>query len=747
MKWGALVLLALLVALLVICAILERNADALRGPISRSLSHHLNRPVRIDGRLTLHLLSLEPSIVVKDIHVANPAWAQLREMARIGQLTASLSVPDLLRAELVVPHLEIDDADVNLLRDASERANWDFGGPPQPSSSQPTRLPVVRSLRIDGGHLLVQDAIRKLKFDGAVRASQGGGATTLQLDGNGNINGATFKMFAHGDPLFTADRSKPYSFQADVQAGATHVSARATLTKPFDLGALDTEFTITGDDLADVYYLTSLALPNTAPYSLTARVKREGNRVIVSDLRARFAKSDLSGQATIDIGGARPVLTADIDSRSLDLVDIAPSLGAPTKTARPGQGSLATGQQSVSTAPAEKGPTAVQPAQKDATKEDSTKEDSTKGSAQKGSTKEGAIQQASTQQDATPQQSTQSEPTQKNSTHEKLGKRDEGKTAAKQSEAAAAGGLLLPDAHLQVERVRGMDATVHYQALTVVAQKVPIRHLDFTLRLKDGVIDIQPLSLSLPQGKISGTVRIDASRDVPDVTLDMRLNSIQLSQFRPRNSAPLATGTLVGRVQLHGHGSSVHDAAATADGIVTVAVPHGEVREAFAELTGIDIARGLGLLLAHNQQETGIRCGVANFQAQNGVLNAKDIVFDTDTVLVTGKGDIDLRNEKLNLTMNGQPKKFRFFRIKSPIALGGTLRKPSIGLKPGNTPAQAGVAVALGTLLTPVAAALAFIDPGLAKSADCSALLDEAKGHGAPVKQAEVSNAARTPSR
>jgi hypothetical protein len=36
------------------------------------------------------------------------------------------------------------------------------------------------------------------------------------------------------------------------------------------------------------------------------------------------------------------------------------------------------------------------------------------------------------------------------------------------------------------------------------------------------------------------------------------------------------------------------------------------------------------------------------------------------------------------------------------------------------------VAAALGTLLTPVAAALAFIDPGLAKNKDCSNVLAEA---------------------
>ena len=45
-------------------------------------------------------------------------------------------------------------------------------------------------------------------------------------------------------------------------------------------------------------------------------------------------------------------------------------------------------------------------------------------------------------------------------------------------------------------------------------------------------------------------------------------------------------------------------------------IPSGEVREAFAELTGINIARGLGLLLTGDDSMTEIRCGVASFRVR-----------------------------------------------------------------------------------------------------------------------------------
>jgi hypothetical protein len=149
------------------------------------------------------------------------------------------------------------------------------------------------------------------------------------------------------------------------------------------------------------------------------------------------------------------------------------------------------------------------------------------------------------------------------------------------------------------------------------------------------------------------------------------------------------------------------------------------MNEPLAELTGIDVFKGLGLLFSENQ--VPIRCGVIDFQAQKGALDARSVFIDTTTVLITGRGHVDLGDEKLDLSLQGDPKKVRLFRLRSPITLHGTLLHPAIGVKAENLAAQAGVAAALGTLLTPFAAALAFIDPGLAKNKDCAAVIAEAQ--------------------
>jgi AsmA family protein len=181
-----------------------------------------------------------------------------------------------------------------------------------------------------------------------------------------------------------------------------------------------------------------------------------------------------------------------------------------------------------------------------------------------------------------------------------------------------------------------------------------------------------------------------------------------------------------GRLKFQGAGSSIHKFASSSDGAMSVVVPHGQISDVIAELTGINVLRGLGLLLAKGQSQTDIRCGIVDFKDHRGRLDTTTVYVDTSNVLITGRGTIDLSNENLNLALQGDPKKLRLLRLRSPISLHGTLLHPAVGIQADKLAEQAGIATALGVLLTPAAAAIAFIDPGLAKDKDCSTVLAQA---------------------
>ena len=317
---------------------------------------------------------------------------------------------------------------------------------------------------------------------------------------------------------------------------------------------------------------------------------------------------------------------------------------------------------------------------------------------------------------------------------------DPGETASPEQKAMAARmkarSRLLPDATLQVDRVRAMDAEVTYRAVSILAPGLPLRDASAAVDLKAGVLKVDDIVVGFPQGRLTGQARIDARRDTPQVDMDVRMSGVRLEQFLTRTGATPISGTLAARAKLSGAGNSVHRFAANADGAVTLVVPGGQVREAFAELVGINVIKGLGLLLSKDTGTTALRCAVADFRVQDGQLIARQIVADTEPVLITGAGGGSLDTETLNLVLKGNPKKFRLVSLNAPVTIQGPIRSPKLGVQPGGAIAQGGIAAALGALVSPLAAILPFVDPGLAKDANCAALTGDAAAKGAPARAA-----------
>jgi hypothetical protein len=239
------------------------------------------------------------------------------------------------------------------------------------------------------------------------------------------------------------------------------------------------------------------------------------------------------------------------------------------------------------------------------------------------------------------------------------------------------------------------------------------------------------LRAGLAGGSLSGEARLDASRTLPRGSLDLVLAGAQVEQIKTDFAAMGGlSGLLSVRAQLSGSGSSPHDMAATAEGTVTAVLPHGTVRAALPEAASLELAGALGLM-TKSQKTTGVRCAVASFGAHEGVLSARTVVFDTDKALITMTGDARLDSQELDFTLRGHPKT-PALALHSAEAVRGTLAHPQFRLAADHTVAQAGAAAALGVTLAPVAAVLAFVNPGLAHDADCEALLGSTAGEPPP---------------
>ncbi|WP_421729903.1 AsmA family protein [Brevundimonas sp.] len=289
-------------------------------------------------------------------------------------------------------------------------------------------------------------------------------------------------------------------------------------------------------------------------------------------------------------------------------------------------------------------------------------------------------------------------------------------------------GKLLPDATLQVERLRTMDGSLTYRAASVKANDMDIRAVRLGAKLEAGVLDLDPVAFTFNRGTLNGTAKINATRDTPYSAVDFRLAGYPLESIVPAaNGSTPITGRALGRARLEGPGASIASFAGSSKGSISLIVPNGEMRAAFAELLGINASAGLLKLLSGDQSKTDIRCAVADFNVSNGIATAQTFVIDTDVVLAKGSGAISLKDETLDLKIDGESKKPRLLRLWTPIHVRGPLTAPRIGVETGQLIAQGGLAAVVGAVAAPLAALFAFVEPGLAEDANCGALIANAR--------------------
>jgi AsmA family protein len=674
LRWTAISLGGLVVIVILALALMDWNL--LKHPIERVASAASGRTVNIGGDLKVHIWSWTPTVTLNRLTLGNPPWEVDRPMAKIERLEIRLKLLPLLKGDVILPRVALLKPDLYLHKDKSGRSNWTFENkaPTNEPASGPTKLPVVRDLLIESGTLTLADDLRRLKVDGTIQAHETASKedpTPFRIEGKGTINDQPFELKVAGGPLMNLEPEHPYPFNLHITAGDIKVDSDGRVLKPFSLAGLDFDVTLSGQDLAEGFYLTQLALPNTPPFKLHAHIARNDMRIVVTDVAGKVGESDLQGKLDIDATRKRPFVKGDLVSHQLRMKDLAVSLGGKPK----GGDTLDAKAQ------------AVEPAKQ-------------------------------------PQPKEKAPPPDPNA-------------------------RLFPDAHLQVERVRAMDGDVRFRARSIEAGSVPFKQIALRVKLDNGVLALNPFAFEMPQGRLAGNVKIDARKNVPKVHIDVRVKDIQLDQLKGKapDAEPPLGGVMVARAVIDGTGDSVHSVMSNADGMFTVVLPNGEVRSAFAELTGINVAKGVGLLLTKPDDRAEIRCGVAQFNIKDGLMTAENLTFDTQNVLIKGKGDIKLGPEELNLEIKGEPKKLRLTRLRTPIEIKGHLRKPSVGIDVGSTAKQGAIAVALGAIVTPIAAVLAFVDPGLANDQNCAAMLAEAEHKGPPPPKSAVTSADKPPSK
>ncbi|MGH8032231.1 MAG: AsmA family protein [Luteimonas sp.] len=301
-----------------------------KGPIERQVGARTGRTFAIGGNLDVDL-GRDAVIRADALRFGNAAWAQDPTMAAADRLELHIeTLPLLFKRELRIPELRLTRPRV-LLETGATEGNWVFG---EPGSG---KMPTIRRLWVDDGRLRFVDARRRTDIDvkiATLQPKREDAAPPISIDGGGRWSGNTFTLAGRAEsPFELQNTDQPYRINLRATAGRTRAHARGTLVNPLALESFDLQFTLAGANLNDLYPLIGVALPPTPPYALDGRLGHVGRVWSYRGFTGAVGDSDLRGDASVTLGGARTFLRATLASKRLDFDDLAGFVGAAPQTA------------------------------------------------------------------------------------------------------------------------------------------------------------------------------------------------------------------------------------------------------------------------------------------------------------------------------------------------------------------------------------------------------------------------------
>ena len=617
--------------------------NRLKPFVERQASNALGRPVTMSSfDVSLHRASW---IEMHDIKIANAQGFAGNDLLTIERVAVQVEIFPLLTGRVVIPEIAVLRPKGRFETNPAGKNNFTFDLGKDDNDGDDS------GLNIELGHLTIDEAdVRYIdtpnKTDMRIKAQtdrQGDKKALVRATGEGRYNGEPAKLtFQGGALLMFRDPGVSYPVDIAIDVGPTHGKIHGTIEQPLDFKGAKLQLDIAGESMSDLYPLVGLPIPATPPFTLKGGLDFAGKIVIFKEFAGTVGNSDLKGDFSVNLEGARPKMSGYLRSEKVVLADLAGFIGAP-----PG------------------------------------KEDDPKS--------------------ATPERK-------------------------ELEQKAAASGRLLPTEPIALDKLREFDVDVVYRGQRIESDYTPLDKLAAFLKIEDGQLSLKPLSFGIGDGTIDMNVALDGRKTPAATDFTAEFKDVDLKRIMQETRLFQGVGRIAGNTRIKTTGNSISEMLGRGDGELQLFMEGGTFSKLLLELIGLDITEALGFALeGGSDKQAELRCLIADMNLQKGILTPDTLLLDTSDTNINVTGDINLRDETMNLRIVPAPKDMSILTLRGPIIVDGPMRDPGIQPEAANLAGRTTAAVLLGVLLTPLAAIIPTIELGLGEDSDCKGLIGQVR--------------------
>ena len=267
------------------------------------------------------------------------------------------------------------------------------------------------------------------------------------------------------------------------------------------------------------------------------------------------------------------------------------------------------------------------------------------------------------------------------------------KTAALSLISTAEAASFVPNEKLDLSVLKSIQSNIKIGIKKLVLNEdISLYNISTTVDVKNAVLTLKPLSMTAGEGKVEGSLSVNSSGNVINASLT---GTDIIAQKLVKSLVPSDTshfGVLDGgktdlKLNLKTQGATYPKLVENLDGQILFVVGASKLQAgAMKYLRGNFISHLLSALsIEVKDPKMSLKCAVLRADFKDGkAVFPKGIVFDSKKMMVVGDGNINLKNDKIDIAIkpfNGNLTDTNIAQaLSSLVKIGGTVSNPGISI-------------------------------------------------------------------
>jgi len=245
-----------------------------------------------------------------------------------------------------------------------------------------------------------------------------------------------------------------------------------------------------------------------------------------------------------------------------------------------------------------------------------------------------------------------------------------------------------PQSSHQIERLKTANLDVSLKLEKLIVKSIKLDQSDLNIRLRDGLLNANLNKIQLYGGSGTGQLKLDARKQVPTFSSVMKLNNLSALPFlKDAATFDWISGRANVVMDIAGVGKTEKEMRSSLQGKGKILFEDGAIE-------GVNIPRMLRSLQKGRingwSREPSLKTDFsklsATFIMKDGVAQNNDLELTSPLMQLTGAGNIDVGQERLNYvakpklvaSLEGQGKKSQGIGLEVPVRIEGSWANPRI---------------------------------------------------------------------